>query len=370
MPSVDTVKEWFLKKVLLPRAFVINTPGFITGRYFERMGFGHFSRHVFLPEDILSDLESSLIERLGEHGKKILYSSAKICTWRFCKMMGIPPFNQKNLKNDAKLLFTFLGTMYAKSLKIAVDEENEAVNLIVDDIAVAGKRAKGYFVPIGTLAGLWSYGFQKKEIEAVSIGCNEKNNKKCKFKAGVPRKLTGEIITFDSFHEFEKGQGYDIMNKAVALTGPSLKELINKYFFKYQSGTLEIWGKRFFPFEIGYIYKLEEELKQINCEDVIFDVSFSFYKKLTSQNRMENRLKFTASFLKALGWGKLTIIPGKKLKVVCECYPWTNLYSKKSQFPFFRGALSGMLSAYFGKELKFKMKDSKLLNNLSLSFET
>ena len=369
MNSIDNAREWFLKRVLLPKIFVINNPGFITGRYFELMGLGHFSRHIFLPEALIVDLENRIIKKMGGAGRKMLYGAAKVSTWRFCRVMGIPPFAPNKVSSDSKLLFTFLETMYAKSLKVTVDENNKLMTMIGDDVAVCGENGEGYFVPVGALAGLWSYGYQDKSLEAVQTKCQGRKDKNCKFLAGPKTSLKNNAVAFGDFSEFKKGNNYEFFNKVTNLGKPSLEDMVNKYFFKYRGGVLEIWGERFFPFEIGYLYMLESEIRKNNCEDILFDASYSFHKRLIDKGTDKDALSFMVSFLKAIGWGKLTALKGKKSKVIVEHFPWTSIYGKSESFPIFAGAVSAFLSKEQGRELRLSISEKSLVDHLVVTFE-
>jgi len=368
MPSADVVRDWFLRKIIFPRVFVINNPGFITGRYFEKMGLGHFSRHIFLPEDLFVDLEKQLLTKLGDSAKLILYSVSKASTWRFCRIMGLPPFRPETLVRDSTILFTFLGTLYANSFRCNTDIDRKTVTLIGTDVAVSRKGVEGFFVPLGALAGLWSYGFQDKSFEAVAINSKSRGAKEQTFLAG-PLSETKSPLVFDRFDELEKNPKYDQLNKVVPLKGTSLKDLVNKYFFKYGLGNLELWGYRFFPFELGYLYQLEHDLQEKGCESILFKVSLNFHKKLIENGTIKDPIKFLVSFLKALGWGQITVIPENKIKVICDYFPWVGLYSKKSTFPFFRGALSAFISYSLNRAIELKLTKSNLSDRLSLTFE-
>jgi hypothetical protein len=71
--SGPSIRDVFMQKILFPRAFIIDKPGFITGRYFELLGIGKFTRHIFLPEGFFTELENTIVKDMGRKGKRLLY---------------------------------------------------------------------------------------------------------------------------------------------------------------------------------------------------------------------------------------------------------------------------------------------------------
>ncbi len=365
--TVDPIKDWFIKKVVLPRSFVINSPGFITGRYIEIVGIGHFSRHIFLPESFIVDFEKKVYEKKGDEGLRELYKIAKSATWRFSKIMGIPTKSKQPIEKVAPLLFKFLETMYAKEIKTDVNVEKRLLKMKANEMAVYRKNGLGYFLPLGCLSGLWSYVTEDKSIEAEHKDLHNKEHGECVLRAG-PKDLLENPIVADEFDTYEEASGYSSMNAPTPIKSLSLEELINNYYFKYNSGLLEMWGERFFPFELGYIFILENQMKKMGLDDVIYDCSFDFYKKFAN-NLEKKTLTFSDSFMCALGWGKISTFSGDKIKVQIEHYPWCKMFDKNGSFPIISGSLSGLCSGIKNREIKLEAKKSILLDKATLVLE-
>ena len=355
-----SIKDLFIK-YLFSKAFVIDTPGFVTGRHIQIVKVGNFSRHVFIPEKFLANLEDAVIEAKGEEGKKILYSWGKVGLYRFAKIMGVPTLKNEKDNKSIKTLFKFLSIMYYNELDTIADAKNHTVTLKATNMAVSRFNGKGYFIPQGSVAGLLSYAYQDKSIEAIQPHSEGRGDKFTEIIAGPINKLNGEVLSFPNFPILEKDQKYDALNKPIRLSSPSLKEMINKYFFKYEAGRLEIWGERFFPFEIGIFYYIEKTLIENDLGNLLFEVTKKYFAEFSKNKNITNKNTFFPAFMKAIGWGDIKVLFGDKKEVICSNYPWTNMYSKNSTFPYFSGAFSGFYGTNFKKEKVFITDDIKLL---------
>jgi hypothetical protein len=246
--------------------------------------------------------------------------------------------------------------MYYNIDNLDVDLDKRTLTLKAHDMAICRKNGKGYFIPVGTVAGIWSYYVQDKSLEATQIKCQGRGDDLCEVYAGPKDKLSNkDLIAISNFEVPLESSNYKTFNKPTDIREPSLKSMINQYYFNYDSGLLQIWNKRFFPFEIGYPYLIEQKAKQLGISDNLFEVSKNFYKSLMDSEKIEKPLQFISSFLKATGWGNVILITKKKLSIECTNFPWTSLYGTEDDFPIFRGAISGLISGFRKKDVVFEI---------------
>ncbi|MFH1448159.1 MAG: hypothetical protein ABIG39_04810, partial [Candidatus Micrarchaeota archaeon] len=302
----------------------------------------------------------------GDEGLRKLYTTSKSATWRFCRIMGVPTKKNQSIETIAPLLFKFLETMYAKEIRTNVDAK-KLLTIKAKEMAVCRKNGLGYFLPLGCLAGLWSYVNEDKGIEATQIQCQGRNDDECLFYSGPSEFLTSPINAND-FETYEDAPGYSLMNKTVPINGLSLEQLINNYYFQYNSGLLEMWGERFFPFEVGYVYILEASMRDLGIESALYESSFDFYKKFAKHIEKKS-LSFSDSLMCALGWGKISSFGVKTIIIQVEHYPWCKMFDKKGSFPLITGAISGLCSGIKDRDIKFKIKKAVLLDKLTLVLE-
>ncbi len=354
------MKDWFIKKVLLSRVFVIDQPGFVTGRYFEQLGFGHFSRHVFLSESMLADFEKELCATSPKN-KARLYQIAKNGTLRFAKMMGMPVADPKKggLDKQAQLLFNFLSTMYASEMTPVV--RGNALTLTIKDTGICRLNGLGHFLPCGCVAGLWAYLLSDDKNDAQQVKCYGRGDSDCVVNCSVSIKEYGKVKHISLPEE----QSYVSFNKPVPFAGSSMSALIKNGMFSYTAGKLERQGERFFPFEIGYYYLFEQLASSLSSkEKPALSTVTAFYAKLSKTVPIAERDRFAVDFLKATGWGDPSVLREKsKRYVVISHFPYSGMVEKETKFLFFAAMLSGL----FGDKFVFRKKLVK--DNLILRFE-
>jgi len=117
-------------------------------------------------------------------------------------------------------------------------------------------------------------------------------------------------------------------------------------------------GDRYFGCEASVIYLLEDELRKIGAEDILFDVSFNYGKKVAMEVHDDYRTYIT-DYMSALGWGDVYMLG--KTRSGCDYFPYTN-YSKNSDFVLFKSLISGLLSGLLDKDIKLKHVDQNTLS--------
>jgi hypothetical protein len=76
MPVKDRIVTWFIQHVLLPKIEIIDNPGFVINTLSDTTKTTYL-REFFLPERLFEIIESRIVDKYGELGKKILYSTGK-----------------------------------------------------------------------------------------------------------------------------------------------------------------------------------------------------------------------------------------------------------------------------------------------------
>jgi len=351
MLSEEHITQWFIKYILLPGALIIDKPGFITVRYFEITGIGKFSRHIFLPEDLFVEIEKKAVK---EKCEEAVYRASKIFGWRCSQLMGITTKRYEKLEKIVMPLFTFFETMYSKSLHPEIVSDH-LLKLTAKDLVVCRKSGIGLTTAGGYLAGMWAYICHDPSIEVIKPFCQGRKDKECVMFVGPYEALKSlkEKNKWDCWIYQAKDVEetdyikYKKLNEVVKLPPPSLRDLINQYFFKYSKGALTIKKFRFFPSEIGILYLLEKELKNAGKENLLFESSKKIFERIGDTFGNVN-IKFVCEFLKPLGFGKIECV--HKDEIIVDYYPWCRDFNENMKFDILRGALCGLLK----KDVKVK----------------
>src|SRR3989344_9691979 len=90
MVTIDAIKDYFVRRVLMPEVFKINVPGYVTGKFYTLEGQTVFVRNVFIPETFFTELEDVIITTKQKEGEQELYALGKQFGHRFSSMNKFP----------------------------------------------------------------------------------------------------------------------------------------------------------------------------------------------------------------------------------------------------------------------------------------
>ena len=345
--------NWFLRNILLPNNEIIDKPGYIISKYVGK-GTNCYVREVFLPEIVLSDLETRIIARHGEKGRAAVYRAGKLWGIRYGITTGLPKKKRLPKKDFMEFMDTFMSFLeseYATNAAYLLDYDRDRFISSYDDMMVCRLNGHGDFLT-GTMSGAWQH-MTGRQIEGIHGSCQGRGDKKCVLECAPPGllkkkgKLYGKAIPRDLGIEKE----YFAFNtiKKAQYARNSFATLLEGRVFSYKNGIFECKGQRFMLNEASSVYFLEIMLNALEGgEDILFDTAFDYFKAFGMRNISPN---LAHDLLPALGWGDINVTADAK-KAFCIGYPWTK-YAKKTSFPILRGMLSGLVSSFAGRDVRF-----------------
>ncbi len=351
MPVRDRVVTWFFLHYVMPRAQVIDKPGFVVFKVSQKTDI--YSRQVVMPESLYVAIERHFSDKHGKKGRQALYSAGKRFGYRFASVsraMSIRDAGRDRFARYVKLLARFVEGTYASNISYSLDLDSSAIRFNLENFVVCRESGLGYIISSGGIGGIWAYMMGDPSIEAVQPICQGRGDKECEVIAGPPGVL--KKYGQESFQESGlKGLGVDTkyrkMNEIspVAHARNSLKKMIDTRFFEFHEGILTYSGHRYFIVEASLNYLLERELSGLGRgKQELFDLAFKYGKDLAAEQKGSDPCRFVTEFMSALGWGDVHAKQeGGKFLVRCMHFPWTK-WSASSGFVLFRGMVSGMLS--------------------------
>ncbi|VVB75011.1 Uncharacterised protein [uncultured archaeon] len=376
MASVkDTVTSVFIKNFIIPKAQVLDQPGFII---FKMGGKSKvYSRQIIFPESFLVDLETQLVEKYGDSGREALYLAGKKFGYLFASMGNF--FSAKNFQDNKKLveyvglLNNFIEGTYAKKMTFEADLNIPKVDFFLDNFISCNKSGLGYFLPTGAAAGLLCYLLERDDIEGVQTDCQGNGSSVCKVVYSIPSYFSEKNIKFIQKNPFEKvlvGAEYANWNKTqpTKYSQDSFQKLLNSKFFSYSQGIIEKDSKRYFIFEASGPYIIENELSGIKgFTEILLNASVKEGENLFFIGA--KNIKGLSDLLTAFGWGDVFILKkADKYLVNIDYYPWTLLY-ERSDFIIIQGILQGALSKIDNRPVSFSSKKKNFNSGgLSVSF--
>lgn len=347
-------KEWFVKNIILPNNEIIDKPGFIVYQ-FEVKGKNAFMREILFPEEMLSCIETKTKEKLGADA---LYRAGKRWGLRFARGALFP---QKSKKSEKEIIAffedfsKFCEAVYSTEFKIEkIDLKNKELKLSGKDVIVCSIGSVGE-VFLGAWVGVWNYVNEENEIEGIQIDCQGNGKSQCTFQIGpkIKRKI-----------EIENQEGLKIEGEFYKLNTPhlfksefSLARYLELGRIKYEGGFFKINEGRLVLHEASSIYFIENELKKVNEDKIVFECAFDFFYKFAKGKTKEHLI----GFLMATGWGQIEIFKNKgKYIAKISNFPWVKL---DINFQMICGAFSGFLSAIEKRKITLQKKQILTTNN-------
>ena len=360
--SADPIKEFFLKKILMPKVFRIDIPGYVIGKYYTLQGQNAFVRNLFLSEPFFVLLEERIYNVYGQDGMEKLYGAGKRFGYRFSMLTRMP---KSDLDFSVKMSFKFFESLYAESISVSVDTKQNLLILDTTDLVVTRVNGGGLPITVGGCAGIWGYFLDN--FDGVECGVVTKSRGKNSLICGP------EVALREKGIRYYKSKGKpEVMNEKYAQFNkppnpvPSSAFNVNKLMqtglFIYEKGSLKfsLPNVRLIPVEISLPYDLE----RIFGDQIIYEVtkeSFAIMGK--NLPKQANSYSFLANMLTALGYGIVTTektASSENFNFIGV--PWYN-DAEKSQFPVLRGAIEGFLEGQTGTAALVRDVKSGLYSN-------
>lgn len=353
----DKFTSWFLKNIVKPRRQEIDKPGFITIKISDE---NTRRRDIFIPEDLLADIEDKIEEEFGDKGKSELYKSGKQFGWRYAQIGDFPT---KNEVNDEKItrfvdfFVKFIEILYASRIEYELDIEEETFGMEMEEYTVCRHNGKGYLLTTGAVAGVVSYVFSNEDIEAVQPRCQGRGDTMCDVTCADISQLPEDSMTAPVRDDLGLESKYKTVNEVrkTEYAENSLQDLLNRSFFEYEQGILSYEGERYARVEASIIYFIDMLASEVEADtEIIFDAAFEHGKKIGAETE---DIGFISDFLPALGWGDVRPIDEGTINIYA--YPWTR-FAEESDFTLFRGLVSGIMSGITGETIVFEKDRTSL----------
>ncbi len=362
MVGLDKVKEFFIKRLLIPNIFRIDIPGYIITRSYSAGGQKISTRTTMIPERFIINLESTADKEMGNSGAESVYSIGKNTGYYFSKIAQFP----KDEKTYSVLMPSFFGTLFADNIDLQIRKSGNKISQIdleVDNPAALANRFS-YFL-LGALAGLWSYVLDDTKIEC-AVKSREENNFFLASSTAKMLKSEGvkDIMTTDKLVDFDM-QAYYLNNKiptGLSRDGATIKKLIDRRVFVYKAARLETNADncRYLAIESSGISQIDALLP----EDVVYGAAYSYFRDLGMKiGSMPEPYEFMAQLLTATGFGVVSIAEsgGSRRIVTFNGYPWFSKDLMKTTMPYMRGAFAGFIKGNMKKDVKASFLSSGMV---------
>jgi hypothetical protein len=374
MAVKDKVVTWFFLHYVMPRAQIIDKPGFVVFKVSHKTDI--YSRQVVMPEPLYVSIEKHFSSKFGKQGRQALYSVGKKFGYRFASVshaMRKKDVDEKPFLGYVNLLAKFVEGTYASKMTYNLDLPKSSITFGLENFVICRKSGIGYLFSVAGIAGIWSFMNSDPKIEAIQPKCQGRGDVECQVTAAPSVSLKGkgqEVLSETNLEGLGLDPKYKIINeiRPVAHAKNSLKSMIDTRFFEFHNGILTFKDHRYFIVEASLNYLLEKELKKLKGgKEDLFKLSFEYGKSLTSGQDIKDACKFVTEFISALGWGDVHAKDQNGTHIIRAVhFPWTK-WSKDCDYVLFRGMLSGILSGVSGKQVKLtKIKQHVSMAGLSL----
>lgn len=376
MEVKDAVLSFFVKQYLIPRAQILDMPGFVVFNISDQK---IYARQIIFPENFFILLESRTIKEIPD-GKKLLYSIGKkfgyqfstIGAFRTIKQMPSTQFN-----DYVQFIAKFIEGTYASEISIKTDLEKKSVNFTLKNFVVCNKLGYGYFLPLGAGAGLMAKLFDDSSIEGLKLSCQGTHAPFCSivfqpYKEFETDESKNEVFIETNIRDSHDPKKYSELNQVTAIkrSSYSFKKYMDAGFFTYNHGIVLHNTERFFIFEVGGIYLISNLFEQTEqTKKILLEVAFETGKNMTNQLSLSNNGQALIDFLSGMGYGDPSVFKvDNKIQLMFENFPWTS-YCENSNMTFFAGFFSGILSEMTKRTLALKLISKKIdRGNLEVVF--
>lgn len=357
MPSKKISKkifDWFMRNILLPNNEIIDVPGYIAIQQFSKETGKFYLREVFLPEGMMTDMESAFIRKYRGKGEDAIYRAGKEWGYWFCMGSGLP--KKSSMPKQVFLVFMYafiklLEAEYTREAEAVVDYEADTLTVKADGLMMCSKNGHGQFL-LGTITGAWAYLTGRDDVDGAHPECQGRKDAKCVLVCGPAAKIRKfrHMMNVKIRGEMEVDSGYVQLNmvKKLPYAKNSLKSLLESGYICYHGGFFHINDRRLILNEASFVYFLEKSLGKLpGGAALLFDTSRKYFAALGTDGGMTTQM--ISDVLPALGWGDLSF---QDNGVFVHAYPYSKHYGHTT-FPIMRGMLSGLLSGK-GREVRFR----------------
>lgn len=341
MVLADSLKDFWIKKILMPKVFRIDIPGYVVGKFYTLEGQNTFVRNSFIPETFFVNLESIARRDLGPEGVSRLYAAAKSFGYGFASLNKLP---RGNAGLAVDLVTRFFESLYAEELKSTVDSKLRYVVLHAKDLFITRLNGGGESLSVGGWAGVCGYIFG--DFDNMECGV-AKNGNDYNLMFGTNSVLKDKNVPHFSSQGVPQtvDERYEQFNKPTAESSESkfsLSKLMETGLFSYQKGSLKfsLYDIRFAPVEISLIYLFNEHIE----DRIVYEASRTAFTAIGENlKKQENAYLFLANFFTVLGYGVTSVNrSGDGVVISFDGFPW---YPKcdSSGLPFVKGMVEGLL---------------------------
>ncbi|MDH3352917.1 MAG: hypothetical protein OEL87_00530 [Nanoarchaeota archaeon] len=354
---MESIKDYWIKKLLFPKVFIVDKPGIIISKVSSKFGNKENKRRmIFLFEDILINLQLETTKKLGKaETSKLWYKIGKDIGTRYILSSKTKKINKSLMPIVIRYIFS---SLRANGMSICekIVFKDDSLTLEGKDNIVWRKTRDGS-VFAGLVSGILGPLF-KENIEAKWI---EKNGKQIII---ANKNISRKYIP--NFKELLPSQQYDTLNfpedSFCKKQCPSFNDFVKFKKIDIRNGKNYLKSTIIIPSEIGLsgivksnYYNIKEEKL---LEKVIISSAEEVYEKLfKNKENLNENLKSVKNVLCALGWGIPFHRISKKHITFSFLYPPLSKY----EFTYQALVLNGFLNRILKK--KFKIKNMKIDNN-------
>lgn len=349
--------DWYLKNIEMPKKEILDKPGFIGENLSGEEKI--YLRNVALPEDLFLKIENNI-----EH-PELHYSIGKKFGYRYAMISDLARYSNSDEDKFRDSVYGVMKYMesicYWKDGEFNLDNEQKILNLSLEKFMVCNKNGKGQLF-LGAAAGFWAYMAEDKEIEAVQPECQGRGDDKCRIKAAPRSHLDNNFEVEINAGDLDISRDYKIFNeiKDTDYADNSMEDFEEVGFFEHSEGLFYHNKFRYIWTESSLIELIGSELGDEHGEE-LFKSAYEVGREIAEDETDRNMEKFIVEYLSATGWGDTKIKEkGEKFEVQSLMFPWTK-FTPDTDFPMFRGLVSGMISAFEDRDVKLKHveKDDK-----------
>ena len=349
----NRVKLWFLKNIILPNNEVMDKPGYVISKYVGAKTLCYI-REVFFPELIIANIEKNAVEKFGKKGKEALYEAGKFWGMRYAAStlnQKKSNMSEKDFLDFADIFMQLIESEYSTKTTYKIDYSKNWFEAKYENLMICRLNGLGYFLP-ATMSGAWQH-IVGVQTEATHPSCQGRGDSICTIQCAPVKNLKGnEIFKIKTPTDLGLEKEYFSLNKVkkAQYAQNSFRDLLQAGIFKYDGGFFQYKNERYLLNEASFVYFLELAFAKLKGgNELLFNSAFGYFKDFGIKQGASAKL--ISDFLPALGWGDV-FFDSANQKVICASYPWTKYY-KDTTFPIFRGMLSGLVSSFAGKEVKF-----------------
>jgi hypothetical protein len=359
----DSLKEFWLKKILLPKVFRIDIPGYVIGKFYTLQGQSVFVRNLFLSEPFFVYLEREVSEEQGSVGLSKLYGVGKRFGYRFAELNRLP---KSEIESSATLAFKFIESLYAESISLSIDLNVKSLTLDTVDLVVTRLNGSGLPLTVGGSAGIWSYFLG--DFDNIECGVRRSLGGNRYLLVSAPEDvLKSQGMEFYRSRGRPKAEGKDYARfnsppQGIPRQSYDINRLMQANLFNYRKGSLKfaLPDVRFVPVELSLPYELESAVG----DDIVYKAAKESFRQVgIGLSRQADSYLFLSNMLTALGYGLSGIEKDADVRTLnLTGFPWYRT-SGTSTFPIVRGAVEGFLEGQAGRTVRIAEVKSRVSDN-------